>query len=111
MGIKHQQNSTSNMLGISIIRCPGVRCVKKNLKTIAGIVSSDVAFFIIAVLIFIFLLISLSFRRIAFGLLNSHEDHSKNVQGIESYSRPIISHKQLMELQSPGNLAVSMIES
>ena len=99
------------MLGISIVRCPGVRCVKKNLKTVAGIVSSDVAFFIIAVLIFIFLLISLSFRRIAFGLLNSPDEHSKNVQGIESYSRPIISHKQLMELQSPGNLPISIIES
>ena len=92
------------MLGISIVRCPGVRCLKKNLKTLAGVVSSDVAFIIITVLIFLFLLISLSFRRIAFSIFNSPDDHSKNVKSLEEYSRPIISHKQLMELQSPGML-------
>ena len=92
------------MLGISIVRCPGVRCLKKNLKTLAGVVSSDGAFIIITVLIFLFLLISLSFRRIAFTIFNSPDDHSKNVKSLEEYSRPIISHKQLMELQSPGML-------
>ena len=92
------------MLGISIVRCPGVRCLKKNLKTLAGVVSSDVAFIIITVLIFLFLLISLSFRRIAFSIFNYPDDHSKNVKSLEEYSRPIISHKQLMELQSPGML-------
>ena len=93
------------MLGISIVRCPGVRCIKKNLKTLAGVVSSDVAFIIITVLIFLFLLISLSFRRIAFSIFNYPDDHSKNVKSLEEYSRPIISHKQLMELQSPGMLS------
>ena len=92
------------MLGISIVRCPGVRCLKKNLKTLAGVVSSDGAFLIITVLIFLFLLLSLSFRRIAFSIFNYQEDHSKNVKSLEEYSRPIISHKQLMELQSPGML-------
>ena len=90
------------MLGISIFRCPGIRCIKKNLKALTGIVSSDGAFLIIAVLIFLFLLISLSFRRIALGLFNHQEDHSNNIQLIDKYSQPIISHKQLMELQSPG---------
>ena len=93
------------MLGISIVRCPGVRCIKKNLKTLAGVVSSDVAFIIITVFIFLFLLISLSFRRIAFSIFNNPDDHSKNVKSLEEYSRPIISHKQLMELQSPGMLS------
>ena len=91
------------MLGISIVRCAGVRCLKKNLKTLAGVVSSDGAFLVITVLIFLFLLLSLSFRRIAFSIFNYQEDHSKNVKSLEEYSRPIISHKQLMELQSPGN--------
>ena len=89
------------MLGISNVRFPGVRCIKKNAKSLIGVVSSDGAFLAITFVIFLFLLISLSFRRLVFGTYN-HFENTDIIQSNDKHSWPIVSQKQLMEFQSPG---------
>ena len=95
------------MLGISVIRFPGIRCVKKYTKALTGFLSSDGVFVAMAIVIFLFLLISFSFRRLAFGNstpLQPAEQHDGK------YNLPIISHKQLMEFQSPGKTMLKLFK-
>lgn len=94
-------NCFSNiMLGISVIRVPGMRCIKQNVKSLLGILFTEAAFLGVAFLIFLLLLISYSFRRLTQDSSYAENGHLLLPNG--NRFRPIINHKQLLELQSPG---------
>ena len=89
------------MLGISTIRFPGFRCIKKNTASIISLVSSEErGFLALAFVIFLLLFISLFSKLLAepSGDLDNDNHRQKIGKG-----RPVVSHKQLLELQSPGN--------
>ena len=88
------------MLGISVIRVPGMRCIKQNVKSLLGILFTEAAFLGVAFLIFLLLLISFSFRRLTQG--SSYAENGQLFLPNGNRFRPIINHKQLLELQSPG---------
>ena len=91
---------SNTMLGISVIRVPGMRCIKQNVKSLLGILFTEAAFLGVAFLIFLLLLISFSFRRLTQDSSYAENGHLLLPNG--NRFRPIINHKQLLELQSPG---------